>query len=124
MAQILIADDDPVILLVLKDMLESEGHAVVVVENGLLAEQAMACWHFDLFICDIFMPEREGIEIISDLRKRRSQLPVLMISINPGYLRMAKMLGARDVLAKPIDAAEFRQRVARLLDSGDGQPKA
>lgn len=120
MAKILVFDDEPSILLMLKKMLERAGHEVEVALNG---KEGMALFEKnkpDLLITDIIMPEKEGLETIFELRRKYPDLKIIAISgggrIGPdGYLPGAKLLGANAAFTKPIIPREFLQTVSDLL---------
>ncbi|HEX2975083.1 MAG TPA: response regulator [Bacteroidales bacterium] len=120
MAKILVFDDEPSILLMLKKLLERAGHEVEVALNG---KEGMALFEKnkpDLLITDIIMPEKEGLETIFELRRRYPELKIIAISgggrIGPdGYLPGAKLLGANAAFTKPIIPREFLQTVSELL---------
>lgn len=124
MAKILVFDDEPSILLMIKKMLEKAGHEVEIALNG---KEGMALFEKnrpDLLITDIIMPEKEGLETIFELRKQYPQLKIIAISgggrIGPdGYLPGAKLLGANAVFTKPLVPREFLQAVTDLLEKKD-----
>lgn len=124
MAKILVLDDEPSILLMIKKMLEKEGHEVELALNGL---EGMALFEKnkpDLVVTDIIMPEKEGLETILELRKKHPELKIIAISgggrIGPqGYLPSAKYLGADMVFQKPLVQKEFVQAVSDLLGKKD-----
>jgi CheY-like chemotaxis protein len=120
MAKILVFDDEPSILLMIKKMLEKAGHEVDVALNG---KDGMALFEKnkpDLLITDIIMPEKEGLETIFELRRLYPSLKIIAISgggrIGPdGYLPGAKLMGANAVFTKPLVPKEFLQAVSDLL---------
>jgi CheY-like chemotaxis protein len=104
MAKILVIDDEPSILIMIKKMLEREGHLVDTAANGR----------------DIIMPQKEGLEIILELRKKHPKLKIVAISgggrIGPeGYLPSAKLFGADMVFQKPLVKNEFVEAISKLL---------
>ena len=120
MAKILVLDDEPSILLMIKKMLEKAGHEVDIALNGregmLLFEKNKP----DLLISDIIMPEKEGLETIFELRRLYPDLKIIAISgggrIGPDvYLPGAKLLGANMVFQKPLNQKEFVNAVNQLL---------
>ncbi len=117
---IIVVDDDDTVRRVLRRMLESAGYEVREASNG---RRAVAEFHqrpADLLITDIFMPEQEGMETISALRRERPDLKIIAISGVAGdhYLRMAKLLGARATLQKPLRLATVLDTVRKCLDIG------
>jgi DNA-binding response OmpR family regulator len=124
MAKILVLDDEPSILLMIKKMLEKEGHEVFVAINGIEGMELFEEKKPDMVITDIIMPGKEGLETILELRKNYSGLKIIAISgggrIGPqGYLPSAKYLGADMVFQKPLVQKEFIMAVSLLLDKKD-----
>ncbi|WP_192814096.1 response regulator [Rhodovulum sp. PH10] len=124
MARILVIDDDELVRTSLRVLLETEGHELVLVENGRAGLASAGATPFDLVICDVFMPEMDGFETIRALHRRHPSLPVLVMSGNriertgapaPDFLRMAVDLGAVGSLRKPLQASEILAAVARCL---------
>jgi DNA-binding response OmpR family regulator len=124
MAKILVLDDEPSILLMIKKMLEKEGHVVDVALNGIEGMELFEEIKPDMVITDIIMPGKEGLETILELRKKYPELKIIAISgggrIGPqGYLPSAKYLGADMVFQKPLVQKEFIMAVSLLLDKKD-----
>jgi CheY-like chemotaxis protein len=120
MAKILVFDDEPSILLMIKKMLEKGGHEVDIALNGKEGMTLFEKNKPDLLITDIIMPEKEGLETIFELRRKYPDLKIIAISgggrIGPdGYLPGAKLLGANAVFTKPLVPKEFLQAVSELL---------
>jgi len=126
MAKILVLDDEPSILLMIKKMLEKAGHEVSIASNGREGMILFERDQHDLVISDIIMPEKEGLETIFELRRMHPELKIIAISgggrISPdGYLPGAKLLGANMVFQKPLDQKEFVNAVAQLLGENKGK---
>jgi len=120
MAKILIIDDETAIAFMLKKMVERAGHVAEVAGNGNEGLQIFDEFHPDLLITDIVMPEKEGLEIIFDLRRKNPNLKIVAISGGgrfqyEGYLNSAKHLGANMVFQKPLDLKEFMNSISKLL---------
>jgi CheY-like chemotaxis protein len=121
MARILVFDDEPSILLMIKKMLEKAGYEVEVALNGKEGMELFEKNRPDLLITDIIMPEKEGLETIFELRRKYPDLKIIAISgggrIGPdGYLPGAKLLGANAVFAKPLIPKEFLNTISELLE--------
>jgi DNA-binding response OmpR family regulator len=126
MAKILVLDDEPSILLMLKKMLERAGHEVDLALNGREGMELFEKNKPDLLITDIIMPQKEGLEIILELRKKHPELKIIAISgggrIEPnGYLPSAKFFGADMVFQKPLIQKEFMKAVSLLLNETGGK---
>jgi len=124
MAKILVFDDEPSILLMIKKMLERAGHEVDIALNGRDGMELFEKDKPDLLITDIIMPEKEGLETIFEVRKKHPEVKIIAISgggrISPdGYLPSAKMFGADKVFQKPLVQKEFLEAVALLLNESE-----
>ena len=121
MVQVLVVDDDPLFREIARELLESEGHAVTVAENGLEALQVPADPEPGLAVVDMLMPERDGIETIADLQARWPLIKVIAVSagartLEPALLlRAAKALGADATMPKPVEREAFVALVRQLL---------
>jgi DNA-binding NtrC family response regulator len=76
---ILVADDDKTCRDSIQKVLEREGHLVETAGNVDGALEALDRSHFDLVVCDYRMPGKTGVDLLVELKNRRSQVPVLMI---------------------------------------------
>lgn len=127
MANILIVDDDKQIRSMLKQMLEREGHQVNTACDGVQALSAMLQKIPDLVITDLIMPEKEGLELIRELRRYYPDLKIVVITggsrlIKPGgYLNTARLLGANLSFQKPIERKEFVSSINNLLYANEYQ---
>lgn len=113
--RILLADDDPDVLLGIRDRLESFGFQVTPVANGREAVEAMSVGGYALVIMDITMPEMDGIEALRLIRLRHPTTPVLIITSNIENAIAALVDGAGAYLLKPIDHERLRATVDRLV---------
>ena len=121
MSCILIVDDDVAMRRMLRANLEAAGHEVIEAANGRKAERELAQRTPDLLITDIIMPDKEGIELITSLRKART-FKILAISggsqtMKVDFLEVAKRLGADATMAKPFRREELLVVVRQLLGS-------
>jgi CheY-like chemotaxis protein len=121
MSAILVIDDDASVREVVSEMLRLEGHAVTIAENGREALRMLAADPFDLVITDLIMPEQEGIETISEIRRTNRSIPIVAISgggrLGPGdYLETARYIGANATLAKPFARQELLATITTLLE--------
>ena len=120
MAHILVIDDDPVLLQVIRLTLEAAGHTVLRCNNGRKALDIVSHRHTDLIVTDILMPEMDGVEMLRQVRRLRPDLPVLAISGGSrgnadDYLGMAKVFGATTTLSKPFHPQDLLTAVTELL---------
>ena len=117
MGSILIADDDKTCRDSIQKVLEREGHTVRAADSVDKALEAIGTGHFDLVVCDYRMPGKTGIDLLVELRRQDSTVPVLMISAYADAVVEAavRRLGALDVLKKPIRRQDLVERTARAV---------
>lgn len=111
-ARVLLIDDDPNVLEALAITLEHGGYSIATASSGNMGLRLAEEEAFDLVITDIIMPDKEGLEVMMQLRHQKPGLKVIAMSgggrLSPEpYLNMATALGARKVLAKPFSASEL-----------------
>ena len=115
---ILIVDDTPINLKLLRAQLESEGHAVFEAHDGMDALALLECQPVDAVISDILMPKMDGYRLCLEIRKQAPlrNLPIIIYTstyISPGDEKLAIDMGADKYLKKP---ASVETLVAALLE--------
>ena len=125
MARILVIDDDRLLRGAVELVLRLEGHDVASVSSGRDGIAQFRSHRFDLVACDIFMPNMEGLETISELRGLCAELPIIAFTGGPayandpestsGFLRIAGQLRRTEMLAKPFRGQELLALVRRCL---------
>lgn len=120
MARILLVEDDADFRGALERYLSKVGHDVRAVGGGQAALAALEAGPTDLIVTDLFMPEVDGLQLVNELRKSQSVVPVIAISGGGRFtkemmLQTAKALGAAVTLQKPFDLDELGQAVERVL---------
>ena len=105
MTKILVIDDERSIHNSMKDILQYEGHEVVLAENGMEGLVSVKSEKPDIVFCDIKMPKMEGIEVLERIKEFSADTPVIMISghgtIDTAIEAIRK--GAYDFIEKPLD---------------------
>lgn len=126
MFRILIIEDDDSFREILQDKLEQAGYEVTGAPDGKAGLRLYREAPSDVVITDIFMPEKEGLETISELK--HSFPDVKIIAMSGGgmmgaheCLHMAKKLGACKALTKPFELREMLVDVEELRGQGIGQ---
>lgn len=122
MRSILLIEDDDSVRGLLRTTLTTAGYDVFEAVNGRHGVRAFRKTPTDLVITDLYMPERDGLEVIEALRRTNPQVKVLAISGasgTMGYFPLAQSLGAVAVLPKPFSPSVLVQLVADLLMNGD-----
>jgi two-component system, OmpR family, catabolic regulation response regulator CreB len=116
MASLLLLEDDPAIASTVVFALEREGYSVVHCTLLRQARSAIAAQPFDALVLDIGLPDGNGLDLCSEVRKS-SDTPVLMLSARGEELDriLGLELGADDYLAKPFSPRELVARIRALL---------
>ena len=125
MASILVVDDDDLIRKLVYKTLVRAGYDVVATGDGREAESIYRREPTDLIITDLFMPEKEGMELIMELRREFPDVKIIAISGagalgSTEYLEMARMIGATRTLAKPFGQEQLLATVRELVGESEG----
>jgi len=120
MAQVLVVDDDDQILRLITDIMQRDGHDVVQAHDGDLASRLFTEQPADIVITDLLMPNKEGLELIQEIRDLHPEVKIIAYSgggqMQPeAYLEFARGMGADRVFTKPIPIADLRAAVSELL---------
>ena len=123
-ARILVVDDNASVRRSLAALLTRAGHEVIQAADG--AEACRICREVDvdLVILDLFMPEKDGIETIIELRAFAPSIPIIVMSGGGGdgsrldMLNAAELLGASLSIEKPFTLAEMLEAVRKALRGG------
>lgn len=117
--RILVADDDPDLLDLLKMDLGFQGYEVSVAANGKDALQIAMNETFDLVLLDVMMPYIDGYHVAYELtNKLGAKAPRIMIMTSRDTIKekgIALMSGAAEVLQKPFEMAKLHDRIAAVL---------
>jgi DNA-binding response OmpR family regulator len=118
---ILVIDDDQQFRRMICMILEDAGYEVRSAENGLEGLGMFMKERPDLVITDLYMPEKEGLETIMELRQTDKNIRILVVSGGCPHMNMSEMFtmagifGADAALPKPFDIEVFLQKVKELL---------
>ena len=119
--RILVAEDNRVNQILMRRLLEKEGHAVSLASNGEEAVSACREQEFDLVLMDLQMPGLDGLEATRRIREgehgRRALIVALTAHAMAGDRERCVEAGMDDYLAKPVDVVELRRVVARAAGS-------
>ena len=119
MANVLIIDDDERVLETFQIVLSSSGRQVQTASNGALGIEATKTNSFDIVVTDVVMPEKDGLEVLMQMRKTHPDTKIVVVSGGgrtsaTDYLKMAEVLGADRVLYKPVTATELSVAIEEL----------
>lgn len=122
---VLVIDDEAQIRKFLDIGLRAEGYEVLLAANGAEGLALAATRSPDLVILDIGLPDREGHDVLAELRQW-SQVPVLMLSVRDTEGEKVKALdaGANDYVTKPFGIQELMARLRAMLRTRPGEPEA
>jgi len=115
---ILVAEDEPLMLMAIEAKLKNEGFQVIGVPDGQEALKAIETAAPDLIITDILMPYTSGLELISIVKSNPGKkIPIIVLSGlgQEDTVMEAFQLGADDFITKPFNPTELSVRVKRLL---------
>lgn len=120
MALILVMDDDDIFRSLVRNCLELVDHEVMEAANGLEGLKLCKDHTFDLVISDLIMPDKEGLETITEIKKKYPNTPIIAVSAGIGqdasnYLNIAKKLGAQLTLQKPVETQDLLEATEKLL---------
>ena len=122
MAHILIADDDPILVELVKFRLEGAGHETSVANDGEEAIDRIKSDRPDLVVLDSMMPIVAGPEVLRTVKAdpETSAIPVVMLTARKGEADVVSAIksGAADYLTKPFIPQELLVRIEKLLDEG------
>ncbi|WP_416672723.1 response regulator transcription factor [Egbenema bharatensis] len=117
--RLLLIDDDPNLILLVKDYLEFRGYEVITAENGQEALEVLDQDTPDMIICDVMMPQMDGYSLVEHVRKnpRTSWIPVLFLSAKGQSQDRVKGLntGADVYMVKPFEPEELVAQVESSL---------
>lgn len=121
---LLVVEDDPAMLVALRDILEGAGYRVMTAPNGVAALDALSGEQPSLILSDISMPVMDGIELFEQVRKRPNGTAIPFIFLTARGTRedifAGKSLGADDYITKPVTSQELLSAVhARLERVGE-----
>ena len=125
MSKILIVEDEPEMVLGLKDNFEFEGYEVVTAPDGAAGLEKARREKPDLVILDIMLPKLSGLEVCRTLRSEGVSVPILMLTARGQETdKVAGLeLGADDYVTKPFSIKELLARVKAILRRVEGGPK-
>jgi DNA-binding response OmpR family regulator len=126
MKRILVIEDEPQMLLGLRDNLELEGYEVQTAADGDEGLQKATTFQPDLVILDVMLPRKNGFDVCRELRARSIATPVVMLTARNQETDkvLGLELGADDYVTKPFSITELLARVRAVLRRSGSRPAA
>lgn len=118
MRTILLVDDEPSLRWTMAELLRRAGHEVVTAQDFDSALESFDGGRFGAAVVDIVLPRRSGIELLSELRRRDPDLPIIMMTGEPNISLLPEIVraGAYDFLPKPVTKDVLLKAVARAVE--------
>lgn len=122
--KLLVIEDNHRLRKTLVDVLRDEGYATDSAADGGEGLYKALNWDYDLIVLDVMMPEKDGFEVLAELRDAGHATPVLMLSARGGLKDRLRGLdsGADDFLVKPFEMDELISRIRSALRRSRGTP--
>ncbi len=121
--RVLIVEDDPAMVVALRDGFKYEGYAVQVARDGHAALRAVSESNPDLIILDVMLPKTSGLEICRQLRAVGNHVPIIMVTARGQEIDKVQglKLGADDYVTKPFSFLELIARAEAVLRRSRGR---
>jgi len=118
--RILVVEDERKVASFIQSGLEQDGYAVDVMHDGDEAGAQAGLIDYDCVVLDLMLPGRSGFQVLRDIRAKKSELPVIILSAHAAPEERVAGLnaGADDYMAKPFVIAELSARIRALLRRG------
>lgn len=123
--RILVVDDEPDLVMMVKKNLEKEGYKVEVAYNGVEAMEKVKANPPDAIVLDVMMPEKDGFEVCADLKndEKYEDIPIVMLTAVADHVSSTRYshadgmsMEADDYLPKPASPEEIAESVKQLLE--------
>lgn len=126
LAKILVVDDQQGVRILLQMVFQEEGYKVRVAANGKEALNEVLCWHPHVVLMDLRTPLMDGLEALPRIKREAPETSVMVMSayVEEDDVQELRRLGASDIICKPFDLDELKERVKALLPSWEKGKRA
>ncbi|MFC1480144.1 PleD family two-component system response regulator [Candidatus Omnitrophota bacterium] len=116
--KILLIDDDPIIVKVVKSRLEASSYKVISASNGSEGLEKAVNEHPDLIILDIMMPEMDGYAFVKEIKSNPSakHIPIIILTVKDKMKDLFEMEGVKDYLIKPFKEEDLLEKIKKHLE--------
>ncbi len=115
--KILVIDNSEIIRNLLNEYLTDLGYLVELAENGLVGIEMALTNQYDIVLCDIHMPKRNGFQVFKEVSKQKPNLPFIMTDSLPDSIaEQALNKGAYACLTKPFNLDQVKSTIDSLLE--------
>lgn len=124
MKKILIADDDALVIQVVLDLFKNDGLEFQTAANGEEAWEKLSRNHYDLLICDVWMPKLTGLELLARMKMMPEHPPIVIMTADdtPDVMLQAVREQAFQIVNKPFRTEDFKRLIHSMLDSPPAPP--
>jgi DNA-binding NtrC family response regulator len=121
-SNILVVDDEASIRKLLTIMLEQQEHDVATADSVAAALDALEGSSFDLVICDLKLPDGNGLSVLEEARRRQLEVPFIIITAHttPQHALESLRAGAAEYISKPFNVEDLKAIVSKLLKQSAG----
>jgi len=123
--KVLIADDEPTVVTLARQRLQSAGYVVETARNGKEAWDIMQTTDVDLLVTDVVMPVMDGVDLYKEMKKlpRLASVPIVIITDNRIFRESFQALGVEHFLPKPLDGEKLLHKIEYIFICADLERK-
>ncbi|MEG1779134.1 MAG: response regulator transcription factor [Oscillospiraceae bacterium] len=124
--RILIIEDDASLSKLMSQGLDAMGFCTDIASDGTMGEEKIELNTYDAVLLDLNLPDMDGLEVLSNIRKAGNNLPVIIVSARNDVMQRTNGLdlGADDYIVKPFDFSELRARIQAVIRRFYGRSNA
>lgn len=113
--KVMVVDDEPDILKVIQTRLEASGYETILASNGEEALKVIGNTKPDLILLDILMPKMDGYTFLREVKKRRVNVPIIVLTAKSAMKDLFEIEGVKDYIVKPFDSAELIKKISAYI---------